>query len=357
MKYCIIGAGAFGINIAFELLSKGHQVDMISDKLESVSSIYSRGITIKMPKHNWFTNVYFKMNNYNYRWLILWAITTYANYQFYFKFKKKAIVESFKIVKSYNLNYQMCKKKYFIDIPYIHNEMINTMKNNNLFNLNIKKINHDDILQLKDKYDKIFDCRGSNNNLNYLCENIGGYKVIIEADTPKKCFSLEDGWFIHTDINNPNQFIAKGGMIVGSKRYEKELSNNNKNEIDEINYIKNIVKNKPFWKKYNCKKIKSIRVGSRMYSIDMLPFYTENDNVISIMGGSAVGCVLAPFTSKCILEQALNNNKISSFDFSYIRARNNYINAIKYIVFFIIFLFLLKRNYKHLIKRYIGIQL
>ena len=140
MKYCIIGAGAFGINIAFELLSKGHQVDMFTDKLESVSSIYSRGIAIKMPKHNWFTNIYFKMNNYNYQWLLLWAITTYANYKFYFKFKKKAIVESFKIVKSYNLNYQMCKKKYFIDIPYIHNEMINNMKNNNLFNLIIKKL-------------------------------------------------------------------------------------------------------------------------------------------------------------------------------------------------------------------------
>jgi hypothetical protein len=354
MKYCIIGAGAFGINIAYELLSKGHQVEMITDKLESVSSIYSRGIAIKFPNYTWFTQIYLKMINNNYRWFFLWLITTFANSLFYMKYKKKAIVESYKIIKSYDLNYQICQKKYFIDIPHIHNEMIDNMKNNTNFTLTLKKVSNEYIQQSSNQFHKIFDCRGSNNNLNYLCENIGGYKVIIKANSPKKCFSLEDGWFVHTDINNKNQFIAKGGLLVGSKRYHQTLNTNDKNEFDTI---ANIIKNKPFWKKYNCEKIIDIQVGTRMYSIDMLPFYSENNNIVSIMGGSAVGCVLAPYTSKCMVEQVLNDKKISPFDFSYIRPRNNYINAIKYIVLFIIFLFLLKRNYKHLIKRYIGIKL
>ena len=63
MKYCIIGSGAFGINLSYNLLKKGHEITLITNKLESVSSIYARGISLKLPSTQWLRNVYFKMNN------------------------------------------------------------------------------------------------------------------------------------------------------------------------------------------------------------------------------------------------------------------------------------------------------
>ena len=131
MKYCIIGSGAYGINFSYYLLKKGHDVTMITNKLESVSSLYARGISINIPPINWIRNIYFKMNNYNFRWAFLWFITTVANSFNYIKYKKIAIFQSKKIINSYNLKYDTCGTKYFINMPKILNSIINNMKNNN----------------------------------------------------------------------------------------------------------------------------------------------------------------------------------------------------------------------------------
>ena len=334
MNFCVIGSGAFGIHISYELLSKGHTVTMITDNLKSVSSMYARGISFKSLNYSWLSNVYFQMTNNNYLWLIIFMISMALNRKKYINFKKKSIVESYKIIESYGLDYETCNNnKYFIDFPNIHEKLISKMKGKNNFTLIIKKVTNNDIQSLSKKYDYLFDCRGSNNKLNYLCENIGGYKVTIEADNKETCFSLEDGWFIHTAISNPKLFIAKGGCIVGSKRYEEPLS-----KSEEIKCISKSIKKKPFWKKYNCKNIIEIRTGARMYSIDMLPFYCKNKNIISIMGGSSVGCTLAPYTSKCMVSEIIYNKKISPFDFSEKRAKKSYTMAVTCIIIFIIFI-------------------
>ena len=270
MNFCVIGSGAFGIHTSYELLSKGHTVTMITDNLNSVSSIYARGISLKKLDYSWAKQIHFKMKNNNYLWLTIYLITMAITGKKYLNFKKKSIIESNKIIHSYGLDYNICNNKYFIDFPNIHEKLIYKMKSNPKFHLVLKRINSSNISDLSKKYNYLFDCRGSNNPSNYLCENIGGYKVSIEADCNKKCFSLEDGWFIHSDIDNSKKFIVKGGFIVGSKHYEKQLT-----ESKEINCVSNIITKKPFWKKYNCKKIKEIRVGNRMYSIDMLPFYKK----------------------------------------------------------------------------------
>ena len=221
MKYCIIGSGAFGINLSYNLLKKGHYVTLITNKFESVSSIYARGVPITNPPLTWLPNMYFKMDNYNFIWTIMCFILTLVNSLYYIKYKKFAINKSKKIIESYNLKYNTCNNKYFINLPEIFNKMMIDMRKNNKFTINIKNVSNDDIKKLSNKFDLIFDCRGSNVTKNYLCENIGGYKLIIQANNQKKkCFSYEDGWFIHSDINNKNNIIVKGGFIVGSKVYD-----------------------------------------------------------------------------------------------------------------------------------------
>ena len=59
MNFCVIGCGAFGIYISYELLSKGHTVTMITDNLNSASLIYGRGILLKKTDYAWASNVYF----------------------------------------------------------------------------------------------------------------------------------------------------------------------------------------------------------------------------------------------------------------------------------------------------------
>ena len=354
MKYCIIGSGAFGINLSYNLLKKGHEVTLITNKLESVSSIYARGISLKLPSTQWLRNVYFKMNNYNYIWTFLWSIITYANSFYYLKYKKIAIYNSKKIINSYKLNYDICGKKYFINLPFIFNKMIEDMKKNPKFKLILNTLNDKAIQELSEKedFDLVFDCRGSNVFKHNFCENIGGYKITIEADTNKKCFSLEDGWFVHTDINNKKHFIVKGGMIIGSKVYDTlDLSESEKLKI------KNIIMNKPFWKKYNCKKIIEIRKGTRQYSIDMIPFYTKNNKLVTIHGGSAVGAVLSPYVTNSIINDVIYNKKIKPYDFSESRPQTHYNDAIKYICYFIICIILIKRTYKFGFKRHLGIKL
>ena len=337
MKYCIIGSGAFGINISYNLLKKGNKVTLITDKLESVSSVYARGIAIDRPPLIFFPNIYFKMENYNFVWSIIWFIFLILNSGYYMKYKRFAIKKSEEIVKSYNLNYNTCSNNtYFINLPEIFNKMITRMKKDNNFTINFKKVSTNDIKNLSNKFDLIFDCRGSNVKKNYLCEKIGGYKLTIEANHTKKCFSFEDGWFIHTDINNKNKFIAKGGFIIGSKAYDT------KNISDlEMEKIKKIVMNKPFWKKYNCKKIIDIRKGSRQYSVDMIPFYIKQDNIVTIHGGSAVGAVLSPYVSDCIINEIIYKKK-QPYDFSKYRAIKNYNYSLLhliFIIFFIIYIF------------------
>ena len=354
MKYCIIGSGAYGINFSYNLLKKGHDVTMITNKLESVSSIYARGISINIPSLTWFRNIYFKMNNYNLRWTFLWLITIYANSFNYIKYKKIAIFQSKKIINSYNLKYDTCGTQYFINMPKILNTIINNMKNDKKFKLILNTIQDKEIEELAEKedFDLVFDCRGTNVKPNYLCENIGGYKITIEADTKKKCFSLEDGWFVHTNINNNKEFIVKGGMIIGSKVYDTlDITDIEKKKII------NIIMNKPFWKKYNCKKILEIRKGTRQYSIDMIPFYKKNNKIITIHGGSAVGAILSPYVSVSIINDIIYNKKKSSYDFSENRAIKQYNNSIIYICYFIISIILIKRTYKFGFKHHLGITL
>jgi len=352
MKYCIIGAGAFGINFAYNLLNKGHKVELITDKLNSVSSIYARGISLDITPFDWIKNLYIKVNNYNYKWIFIWTILTYANSFYYIDYKKKAIYNSKKIIKSYNLNYDICGKKYFINLPDIFSKMINNMKMNTNFNLKIMSLSDEQISQMSTQYDIIFDCRGSNVKKNFYCENIGGYKFTIQADTTKKCFSLEDGWFLHTDVHKHKNLIVKGGYVFGATYYDQIINNK-----EEKNKMEKIITNKKFWNKYNCKKILEFRKGTRQYSIDMLPFYTRKNNIISIHGGSAVGAVLAPFVTTCIISEIILNKKISSYDFSEKRVRNHYYQSLKYCLYSIIVIILLKRTYKFGIKRHLGIKL
>ena len=358
MKYCIIGGGCFGIYISKILLSKGNQVTLITETLESVSYLYSRGIIFEEIKLNFIKNIFFKMKNYNYIWLLLTLIQCYSSDNEYQDYKKYAFRKSIEIIKSFdlNLNYDLCKKKYTINIPIIFKKIIDSMKNDNNFKLiQNTSYNHNDIKKLAEEkdYHYVFDCRGTNNKLSYLTENIGGYMIEIECDH-ELCFTLEDGWYLHSNIENKNILVAKGGWIVGSKRYENKL-NNDKN-LDEMEKIKKNIKSKPFWKKYNCKKILSIRYGSRQYSNDLIPFYSKSNNIISINGGSGIGCILAPYTCNCIIDDILYN-KVSKYEFSIKRPQKAYLNSIKYIVLFFVFLFLLKRNFKPIVKRYTGIKL
>ena len=354
MKYCIIGAGAFGINLSYNLLKKENDVTLITNQLNSVSSEYARGISIKMPPFHWFRNIYFKMINNNYKWLIMWFLTIYINSFYYLKYKKIAIYKSKKIISSYNLKYDLCGTKYFINMPLIFNKMIKDMKKNPKFKLLIKNMEDKEIKELaeKENFQYVFDCRGSNIPRNYLCENVGGYKITIDADSKKKCFSLEDGWFVHTDIKNNKKIIVKGGMLIGSKIYDT-----NSISKDEKNKISNIIMSKPFWKKNNCKKILEIRKGTRQYSIDMIPFYTKNKNLVTIYGGSAVGAVLSPYVTNSIINDLIYNRKSSNYDFSIERPIKNYNQTIIYICYFVIAIFLIRRTYKFAIKKHLGVKL
>lgn len=353
MKYCIIGGGAFGINITNILLSKEHNVTLITKDFKSISRNYSRGINFKKMEINWIKNIYLKMKNYNYLWLILFYICTYSNTFKYIDYKKYAFKKTVEIMNSYNLNIELCDKKYITNIPLIYDKLIENFKSNKNFKLILNELNNREIEKLAEEnnYQYVFDCRGSFVQNNYLTENIGGYKINIKANHKNKCFTLEDGWSLHADLKN-NYLVAKGGYIIGDKGYDSILKNNSK----EKDNISNIIKNKNFWTKYNCKNIVSIRKGTRQYSIDLIPFYTKKNKIISIRGGSAYGCVLAPYVCNCIIDDLLHN-KASKYDFSTKRPQKEYFNSIKYIVLFFVFLFLLKRNFKPIVKRYTGIKL
>jgi hypothetical protein len=356
MKYCIIGGGAFGINIANILLSKDHEVTLITKNFNSISHNYSRGINFKKIETEWIKNIFFKMNNSNYIWLFLFSIFTFSNAFDYIEYKKYAFKKTMEIMNSYNLarlNEELCDKKYITNIPLIYEKLINKFKSNQKFKLIFNVLQDRSIEELAEEedYHYVFDCRGSFVQNNYLTENIGGYKINIKADHQNKCFQLEDGWSLHADLKN-NYLVAKGGYIIGEKGYDSILDNNSQ----EVSKISKIIKNKPFWTKYKCQNIVSIRKGTRQYSIDLIPFYTKKNKLISIRGGSAYGCVLAPYVCNCIIDDLLHN-KASKYDFSIKRPQKAYFNSIKYIVLFFVFLFLLKRNFKPIVKRYTGIKL
>ena len=125
---------------------------------------------------------------------------------------------------------------------------------------------------------------------------------------------------------------------MGSKRYESKICN-----FKEIKCVSNIIIKKQFWKKYNCKKIKEIRIGNRMYSIDMQPFYKKSKNIITIMGGSSIGCILAPYISKCIISEIVYSQKISPFDFSEKRAIKNYIISFILLIILVSLIFIIQK--------------
>ena len=90
-----------------------------------------------------------------------------------------------------------------------------------------------------------------------------------------------------------------------------------------------------------CKKILDIRKGSRQYSVDLLPFYIKKNNIVTIHGGSAVGAILSPYISDCIINEIIYKKK-QSYDFSKNRAIKNYNYSLLYlflIIMFIIYIF------------------
>ena len=314
MKFYIIGSGAFGINIAYQLLLDGHTVTMITDNLNSISSIYAGSISLDNPSYSWLSQIYFENKNYNYLWLLIYLICILINKNNYVNYKKYIIKKTVKILDRYNINYNKCNNKYLINFNKIHKEMLKKMLNFNNFKI-IKKYIHDkDIKKLSLHCDYIFNCCGSNNKKSFLDENIGGYLIIIKSKNNKCIFARESGWFIHSEQFNPNILYIKGGFIKGSSIYEKNITN-----TEESKKIINIIKKKPFWKKYNCQEVLHTRFGTRMYSIDMLPYYDVNKNIINVMGGSAIGCILSPYISHCIVDSIVYKRNNSPIDFTYNR--------------------------------------
>ena len=204
----------------------------------------------------------------------------------------------------------------------------------------ISNVTTNHINELSLKYDYVFDCRGPGLKKNYLLENIGGYKIKIKCFNPiDKCYLLENGWFIHSDETNKYNLIVRGGFILGSEKYDSFIKKNN------FKNIAHILRKLPFWKKYNCEEIIYARKGIRQYTIDMMPYYNKNKNIIQIRGGSATGCTLAPYIIHSIISQILYNKK-SEFDFSISRLYSKYMNTWLIIGLIIYFFYYLSKNIK-----------
>ena len=55
-------------------------------------------------------------------------------------------------------------------------------------------------------------------------------------------------------------------------------------------------------------------MGSRSLSIDMKPYYKMEDNIIYISGISTVGCILAPYITKNIIDSVILKKKEYDYD-------------------------------------------
>ena len=319
MNICVIGAGSIGLNIAYELLAKGNHVTIYTKSLQSVSAIYASGIILSSINFNWARQVYFENQSKNYTWFILYLVTMIYYMKVYDQFKLQAIKASERIMKKRNIQYPLCNKNYFLDFMKINNQLVKFMKNNPKFKIIYKTISDDEIKNLSKKYTYVFDCRGSNTKCNRYCRKIGGYKITILANKTEKCFIPYDGWFIHSDRKNKNQLILKGGFVIGSEIYEGKIIDKN-----HFNKISNFIKKSDIWKKYDCEEILEIRMGTRSYSIDMLPYYEIDTNIIHIAGISAVGCILAPYITKNIIDRVVLKKKKYDFDLSIHRVQMHY---------------------------------
>ena len=333
MNICVIGAGSIGLNIAYELLSKGNKITIYTKSLESVSTIYASGIVLSNINFSWLRKVYIENQSKEYAWVILYLVTMIYQFKTYERFKQYAIKESELIMKKRNIKYPLCNKNYFIDFMKINNQLTKLMKNNPKFNIIFKTISDDQIKSLSKKYTYVFDCRGSNSLCNKYSRKIGGYKITILANKTEKCFVPYDGWFVHTDTKNKNHLILKGGFVIGSEIYHGKISDKN-----HFNKISNFIKKTNIWKKYNCKKIIDIEMGSRSLSIDMNPYYKIDDNIIYISGISTVGCILAPYITKNIIDRVILKKKEYDYDLSIHRVQTNHQISITIILFILVLL-------------------
>ena len=319
-KVLVVGAGIIGLNTAKQMLDREFSVDLYTISTKSVSSEYARGITTKPAKADWLSKIYFKMLNYNYIWLISYLIATYINKSFYINYKKYAVSKSIEILKSFGIPdpYEERCREYFINTPIIVEKILGLLKeyeNKKKFSIHDKnELTNDEIFEKAKDYHYVFVCKGSNNDeKNYLCEDIGGYKVEIKLKEKleNNCFMSEEGWYLHRSEDDEYKLIVKGGFIIGSSNYNKEIVD--KIEKDEITKL---IKSKNFWEKYKCDKILHIYSGSRRYSNDMLPFYKKtNDNIYTFTGSSAVGAITGPYVVRSMLDQIIDG-KIDKYDFS-----------------------------------------
>ena len=68
--------------------------------------------------------------------------------------------------------------------------------------------------------------------------------------------------------------------------------------------------------KFKCSKIINTIKGARSTSIDLLPYYYSNKNVIHVKGGSLAGYILAPALANSLVNTILNRSNPIDFDFS-----------------------------------------
>ena len=322
MTYLVIGAGAMGINICAELLKNDKKVVLMTKSIKSVSADYGIGILDKKISILQLNLPFYSLKKINLIWFILFLINNYANY---YKNKKMLFQRSFKLLKHYEIIPKKCKETYLLNGLECITKLLNIIQTNDNCKLINRTVDLNNIDNLSTKYEKVFICIGSHSRKSIYNQNIGGYKITLKAAILPKCLVYYKGLFITSRDGN---LEVRGGVLLGDSKKDKI-----DNRLIEIK-----LKKMSLWTKFKCSKIIKTIKGARSTSIDLLPYYYSNKNVIHIKGGSLAGYILAPALANSLVNTILNRRNTIEFDFSINRL---YYKTIRSIIFVLVIILLI----------------